>query len=343
MAQFNSTTFAAYLKSRFDKTAVSNGVTKRTSRMLKDLKRDTTGGGDVRIAMQDVTDAVSFSADFPTAQTGADNINNQGLKFTIDWFEVHGVAHLSSKVINQTKNNALAWGKAVDVAMNKSFAGMAHGMSILVVGQGWGEIGQITGVSGATFAPLVPSQIHRYAIGLQLHFSSALNTAGLRSSTTLRVIDVDATPGSEKVTCSANLATVSAVNSDWAFIAGCRQDSATPARLVPAGMDAWLPKRPVADATISTLYGATRTARAYGQYVDGTGGGSPLNFLLDAGQAAGSIGNAESITAYCSPNTWGTISKDLQTNVRYVDEARQKTAGTNELMIVADGLQYTVK
>lgn len=339
---FNATALNAYTKHTYDPKFIDNSMTRVMDKMLGDVKKDTSGSGRDYSWLADADDSFNGSADFPTAQNAAANNNNTvGAQFLSNWNDYSAVAQLTSSVIGKTRNDDGAWQKALDTAMQKTLKGIAHANMLFLLGKGWGEVSQIASVSGASFTPSIPSDITKYVIGMPLVFSSSLNAAVLRSATVLYVTGVNYTQGQELVTCSANLSTVSAVANDWAFIAGCRQNSATPTQIVPVGLNAWFPNQltDLTDTTVTTMLGFNRlvNSRYFGSFIDATQGGTPLTALIDGAQEACTIGNAKKLELYCSRAVFAGIAKDANNAVRYDGNPTVKSVGTSRLLVYADG------
>lgn len=340
---FDKTALDAYVKRTYDPKFTENMLSGLREPCYGSLGSKTDGSGDDFSWLSDDDDAYNGSPDFSEAQTGAStNTQTVGSKYRTDWNDWSAVAQLTANVIGKTRNNDGAWQQAYDTAFKKTSASVEHINAVFFQGQGWGEIGQVTNVSGATFKPLIASDIRKYIKGMPLVGSSTLNTAALRSATRLWVTAVNYTPGSELVTLSGNLATPGIVNSDWVFIAGARQNSATPARIALTGFDAWCPNQigGVSDATISTLFNVPRTSnsRLYGTFIDATGGGSKIGALIDGVTEAITTNGAKDLRCFCSSSTFGDIAKDIQgTGVRYDGNDPNKSVGTKKLTVYSDG------
>lgn len=343
---FNATALNAYIKRTYDPKFIDNSISQMSDQVLASITKKTDGdGGEDFTWMADVDDVDGGSPDFTVAQGSAtNNASTAGSKFRSDWFPYSEVAQLTSDIIGRTRNKDGAWQQAVDTAMRKKMRAIAHNNAVVLQGYGWGEISKIASLSGATFVPSPASDITKYVRGMPLHFSSSLNAAGLRSATIVYVTKVSYTVGSELVTCSANPPGATA-NGDWAFRAGARQDSATPARLVPVGLGAFFPNQisgnDLSDATITTLLGVDRTAnsRLYGTFIDATGGGSVLSALIDGCQEALTVGNAKLLRCFCSKAVYAGVAKDLNNGVAYYDNPQSKTIGTRELTIYSSDKQ----
>lgn len=339
---FTATGLAAYLKKKFDTKFIDNSMTAVSDAMLKSVGKKTDGSGTTFSWLVDADDSYNASPDFTTAQNAAtNNTNTVGLQFTSSWNDMSAVAQVTSSVIGKTRNDDGAWMKAVDVAMKKTLSGIAHYNQLILLGYGWGEVSQIASISGSTFVPKIPSDITKYVLGMPLVFSTSLAGAVLDSATVLYVTGVSYTPGSELVTVSASLASVSASNNDWAFIAGARQNSATPSQIVPVGLNTWNPNQltDLGNSWITTVLGGNRTvnSRYYGTFIDATQGGTPATALIDGAQEACTIGNAKKLECFCSKATFATVAKDLQNAVRYTDNPTSKSVGSKSLMFYADG------
>ena len=342
---FNATALNAYVKRTYDPKRIENSMTSVEDVLMRKVKKETDGSGENYTFLADADDSFNGSADFPTAQNAAANNNNTvGSKFLLNWNDYSAVAQITSSIIGKTRNNDGAWMKAVDVAMMKTIKSIAHANAVFMQGYGWGEIGQITTVSGATFKPLIPSDITKYVKGMPIVFSQSLHANDLRSATPLYVTGVTYTRGKELVTLSGNLSTPGGVANDWAFIAGCRFSGASSgSQIALIGFNSWFPNQnnstDMADTTITQLGGPDRStnSRLYGTFIDATGGGSALSALIDGCQEAITIGNARKLELFCSKATFGDIAKDLNTAVRYQDNPEGKSVGTSKLLVYSDG------
>lgn len=340
---FNATALNNYTKHTYDAKYIDNSIISMSDPMLNAVSKKTDGSGRDFAWLADADDAFNASPDFPTAQNAANN-NTQsvGLQFVANWNDLSSVAVLTASIIGKTRNDDGAWQKAFDVAQRKTLRGISHANMLFLLGKGWGEVSQITSVSGATFAPLIPSDITKYVRGMPLVFSQSLHSNGLRSATVLYVTGVNYTQGSELVTCSANLSTVSAANNDWCFIAGARQDSGTPTQIVPVGLNAWAPNQltDLSDATVTTILTQDRTvnSRYYGIFMDAAQGGAAAGSLIDGVQELATIGNAKkTIDLWCSRNVFNSVAKDFVNQVRFDGNPAAKSVGTRKVLVYTDG------
>jgi hypothetical protein len=318
---FNPTVADAFLKRLYRPGFIVNTVASKSSRLYRLSKKNTNGSGSVYEMLVVADELAGASSDFSEAQTGAtDTSNTVGSRFSIDWFEDNAVQRISGKAIAQSRNNDGAWTKLVRFAMDSCLRIAAFRNSIALATQGWGELCQLASVSGFTFKPKRSEHIHRLYKGMRIVFSSALNTATLRSATAIKITGID--PSSLLVTCDTALATPGGVNDDWAFTIGDRQNSATPARVRPPGLPVWIPGvRPVTDTTISTLFTIDRSlnGRLYGNYVDGTGK-SIEQTLIELVQSCSSFGNMDgTMLITLSPNVRTRLVTELGDRKRFTD------------------------
>lgn len=339
---FSETALAAYTKKTFAPDFIENSMTKVMDSALKSVKRMTDGAGNSFAWLADADDSFVGAGSFATAQAAANaNANTSGLQFDSQWNVFTGDAVIPSTIINRTRNNDGAWQEAVNVAMKKAINSFAHANAIFLQGYGWGEVSTIQSVSGSTFVPGIRSDITKYVTGMPIVFSQSLHGHVLRSTTVRYVTGVNYDDGQELVTLDGTLAGVSAVNGDTAFIADCRENSATPNRIAPAGLGVWFPNRltDMGDATVTTLLtqNRLRNSRYFGNFVDATGGGSAKAQLIIGCQRAITIGNATSLELFCSQNVFSGIANDLDSAVRFDGNPAQKSIGTRRLLVYADG------
>jgi hypothetical protein len=342
--QFTVANGSAYLQKMYSPRVITNTATMLSSESLKLIRENTAGGGSDYNFLADNQDLVSGSADETTAFAYSTTAQaSVGAQYSVPWFQDLFVTTVAGALIARVKNQPLKWTKALDKAMKSCINMSAFRTSLAWVTEGWGEIGQINTVSGFTFKPVDTSQIHRYIPGGKIVFSSSLNAAVLRSATAITITDVDYQ--TFIVTCDTTLATPGGTNNDFAFYAGDRQNSATPARQRPAGLAAWLPNSATkkADSTISTLYGVARKARDFGNLIDGTTG-TVASAFVRAAQAAKSFGNATKLAGFCSPNKYTDFSEMLagQNRSNTIELKGRGGYGHRYLTVYVDGLEMGV-
>jgi hypothetical protein len=321
-ATLDATTVQSVLKRYFRNTAVQNTIAAKKSAIWKAMKKTTDGGGDFCSFTQVLTDPFTVSPDFATAQGLATSSTvSPGLKFNMPWQELNAPIRVSAKANQLTQTNKVAWFKAIGLAAAAAMRMSHHVLSINALASGFGELAStgIAGVSGATFT-VSNGAINKFVQGMPLIFSvQSLDAAVLRSANAIKVTNVDY--GTNIVTCDTTLATPGAVNGDFVFLAGARQNSATPARVNPVGLRHWLPEvRPITDTNISTLEGTLRTgsSRAFGNFVDATLK-DDLDALSELATACVIIGNATALKGYVSYRRYTQMANTLKADRRFTD------------------------
>lgn len=337
---YNATTVQSILKTYFNNKAVQNVIASKKGRIYADMPRSTDGGGDYCKFTQQLSTPFTISQDFTTAQSlAATSTVAPGLKYSMPWQEQSGPIRVSAKANLLSRTDKVAWFKAIGKAAADVLMMQHHVYSIKSLASGFGELAgsAISGVSGATFTVSNGAVVH-FVEGMPLVFSSTLDTAVLRSGTAIKVTAVDYATG--VVTCDTNLSTPGGVNGDFVFLAGDRQNSATPSRLCPVGLRHWLPTvRPVTDTNISTLEGTVRStnSRSYGGFVDGTAL-DDIDAMAQAVQTAVTVGNATDLTAYVSHARFTSVATALSSDRRYADN----NGNSGFLKISVSGSDITV-
>lgn len=323
-AALDATSVQGILKRYFASKTVQNSIAKKQGYVWRNMPKMTDGGGDYCTFTQVIRDVFTVSQDFTVAQgLASTSAVTPGLKFNLPWQEINAPIRVSAKAKALTRTNTVAFLEAVAFAAASAMRMAHHMLSIRALASGWGELAAqgIAGVSGATFT-VSNGAINHFVEGMPLVFSDSLHSDGLRSATALAVSGVDY--GTNTITCSANLATVSAVNGDWVFLKGDRQDSATPSRVCAVGLRSWLPEvRPVVDAAISTLEGTVRSgnSRAYGMWVDGTGK-DDIDAIEELVTQCVVLGNADDLTMVVSQRRYTEMNKAMGTDRRFTSNAK---------------------
>ena len=345
---FNPTTGAAFLQHFYSPGFVQNSVTAKASKIRAMCKKMPNGGGDFYTYLTSVDDVATGSADFATAQAMAANSTSTiGSQFLLGWMESDEPVRVAGKIMAQTRNNNAAWTQALKYAMDSGLRIAAHRLSVAFYTRGFGELAQLASVSGATFKCLEPSHIFRFFKGQQLVYSSSLDAAVLRSATAQTITAIDY--ANNLITMSGNLSVPGGANNDWAFTAGDRQNSATPAMLRPVGLDTYFPDptAAAADTNLSVVGGVNRAnnTRLYGQFTDATNM-SIEDGLIDLLSQCIAVGNAEDssgLVAVIGFQQHAALTKQLGTNRRYVEVPGSKGyVGFKTLALQVNGLDIPI-
>jgi len=343
-AALNATTVAGILKRYFANKTVQNSIAAKQSAIWKAMPKKSDGGGDFCTFTQVIKDVFTVSQDFTIAQGLASNSTVEpGLKFNMPWQEVNAPIRVSAKAKALTRTNVTAFLNAVAFAAASAMRMAHHMFSVRALASGWGELASspIAYTSGDDFT-VSNGAINHFVEGMPLVASDSLHGDTLRSATAAYVTEVDY--GTDTVTTSvADLAgTLSWANGDYVFLAGDRQNSATPSRVCAVGLRTWYPEvRPVTDATISTVEGTDRSgnSRAYGNFVDGSGK-DDIDALEELVAACVVIGNATDLTAYVSHKRWVSMQKSLTSDRRYSSSG---TGDAGFLRLTVNAMELTVK
>jgi hypothetical protein len=340
-ATFNSTTVQSILKRYFKVPAVQNQLAAKQTAIWKFMKKTTDGEGDYCTFTQILSDPFTVNVDFSKAQTLAQNSTvTPGLKYNMPWQELNTPIRVSAKANQLTRTNKGAWFQAIGLAAASAMRMSYHVLSIQALTSGFGELANY-GIgysgSGANFT-VSRGAINRFVEGMPLVFADSIHGDALRSATAVKAASVDY--GSNTVTASAALTTVSAVDGDFVFLDGSRENSGTPSRVNPVGLRTWYPDvRPVTDTTISTVEGTVRSGntRSYGCFVDASNM-DDMDGLQLCLQQCNVIGNATEATAFVSEARHAAMSKKLSSDKRFT-ASDAGNRGFGELYVIASGIK----
>lgn len=346
-AALNATTVLGILKTYFANKTVQNSIAAKQSAIWKAMPKKTDGGGKKCEFTQVIKDVFTVSQDFTVAQgLAANSTVDPGLAFAMPWQEVNAPIRVSAKAKALSRTDQTSYLRAVAFAAASAMRMAHHMLSIRALASGWGELAAspITYVPTEAKFTVANGAINHFVEGMPLVAADSLHADALRSATAALVSAVDY--GTNTVTTStASLSgTLSWADGDYVFLAGDRQNSATPARVCPVGLRAWFPEvRPVTDTTISTLEGTVRSSnsRAYGEFVDGTGK-DDIDAVQELVAACVVIGNATDLTQYVSHKRWVAMSQDLEGDKRF-STSDKATGGFLRLSVNAMELDVAIK
>ena len=334
------------LKRYFANKAVQNSIAKKQSAIYKAMVKRTDLGGDKFSGTQLLKDIFTVSPTFSVAQgLAANNATSPGLKFELTPVDLYAPVRVSNKAEALSRTDKGAWIKAVGLAAASGMRMFHHVASIFALGTGYGELAESAIAYTATNAYFDVSNgaAAHFVEGMPLVAADSIHGDTLRSATAANVASVDYSTG-RVTTDVANLSgTLSWADGDFVFLAGARQNSATPSRICVVGLRTWLPQvRPVTDATISTVEGTVRsgTSRSYGNQVEQTG--SQIDAIQDLVTACVVQGNAEDLTMYVSSARYRDIAKELRSDQRFMNTTNG-TAGWLKLAVAASELTVAIE
>lgn len=285
-----------------------------TNRLLSLFKKTTNASGSTRRIVYRHGANQGASPDYTKAKTAALENASRFSKVDVDYVDMSLLAYVSNNVIARCGKDEGAYVREITDTTTSTIKALGDIRARELVGAGWGDIGQIKSISGATVTLQNPRQSRGIEKG-QFHvFAQYVNSGTLRSSTSLKVVSVDRELG--KITYSANLSTVSAANDDFIFQDGHRQNTANPTEQCMTGIEAWIP--PVGyDFSSDDFWNMDRSVdptRLAGLRLDRSDG-TPLDEVLQEADALvyGEGGAMDYLV--CSPDTYKDIAVALGNRV----------------------------
>jgi hypothetical protein len=345
----NPTTGAAFLKKFYSPDVVINTISKKESRLLNLVKHHTDGAGKSYSALTVVGDNPSGSATFSEAQERGQNAQSSGYQFEVEWCDDYQAPSVSKGQIARTRNQKGGWIPVLRHEIDSTLRYSAHRRSVALFTTGFGELATMTNAAGASTlitlgnprtGAVDRSMAFRFVKGMKLVYSATISANTLRAGQSSVVAKVDYSAGTINLDVNTNTVTGLAQN-DIIFTKGDRQDSATPARLRPAGLPAWVPTT----APTSTLFfGVDRTENSflYGWIIDGTSVGKSLSqCLVEAANLCSTVGNAERLVAVVSVDKFIELSAALE-DKQYTMITGRGGTGYKALLVYADGIELPV-
>jgi hypothetical protein len=219
------------------------------------------------------------SAAFGTAQANVGNLKIK--RWSMTNVTHYGVAQITGQLIRQSRGNANAYLKYATAEIDGTFKGAARRYGVDLFRAGWGDVGNISATQNLALTVVTltnPEDVMNFEVDQWLKFSGSQNSALLRGTdgaNRLQVTARDEDAGT--ITLNAALNSIAAgaggviAVSDFIFIEGDRQNSATPTRQRMAGFEAWVPFN-ASDLT-GNFWAVDRTidkTRLGGRRLDGT-------------------------------------------------------------------------
>lgn len=312
------TTFANALKVHYTNDRVENMVYQANPLLALMTKYEDFRGESLPIPVL-WANPQARSASFSVAQARSTATNSQIGKFSLTRVTDYALATISTEVIKASKGNSNAFMEAATTEIDGAIHVLTRSLATKMYRSGFGAIGTIGGVSNAVVTLANINDIVNFEVG-QVHVFSASESANtLRNTggtTTLTVSAVDRSAGT--VTYSANVSTITGTTTgDYIFCNGDREDSATPARLCVAGLEAWVP---ATAPTNTTFFGQDRSkdkTRLGGQRLVGTG--KPIEEVLVDGAGVVAREGFGLSHYFISFDKYTALEKALGSKVHYVD------------------------
>lgn len=279
------------------------------------------------------------SAVFATAQAASVGTSSALAQFLLTRVKDYSIATIANEALLASEGNANAFMEAATTEIDGAINILKRSLAMKMYRSGWGDVGQVglVGTGAATWTPniqgatvLTPTtsqiallnanDVVNYEIGMVLNFSASQSANNLRNTggtTGLTISGIDRTNGILTFTTTVATVTGTAAN-DYIFIAGDRQDSATPSRLCIAGLEGWLPA--VAPTSGDSFFGQDRSkdaTRLGGVRLNGAGG-NPEEVLIEGAARVGREGFALS-HYFVSFDYFSRLEKTLGSKVQYLE------------------------
>lgn len=345
----NPTTGAAFLKKFYSPDVVINTISKKESRLLNLIKHHTDGAGKSYSLLTVVGDNPSGSATFSEAQERGQNAQSSGYQFEVEWCDDYQAPSVSKGQIARTRNQKGGWIPVLRHEIDSTLRYSAHRRSVALFTTGFGELATMTNAAAAS--PTITlgnprtgavdrSMAFRFVKGMKLVYSATISANALRAGQSSVVAKVNYSAGTIDLDVNTN-AVAGLAQNDIIFTKGDRQDSATPARLRPAGLPAWVP---TTAPTATLFFGVDRTENSFlsGWIIDGTTTGKSLGqCLVEAANLCSTVGNAERLVAVVSVDKFIEFSA-AQEDKQYTMITGRGGTGYKALLVYADGIELPV-
>lgn len=254
----------------------------------------------------------NVSADAATAFAGTANSKYES--FDMTRVKMYGNASIDGETLRASKSDKGAFIEAVKSEFDGAINSVTRVLAQCAVKEGWGDVGRISTIVSTTITLTQASDAHNFEIGQVLYAASTQAGSTLNGTPTGQTVTaVDRSLGT--VTISANNDTL--IAGDWLFIKGNRHNSATPSRLVLAGLGAWLP---TAAPASTAFFGVDRSVdtRLGGLRLDATSGYTLEEALIEGDSIVAQNGGRLS-HYFMNPRQFAQLNKSLQGRVFYND------------------------
>ena len=329
------TSFDAALKQHYTADRVENMVYMDNPLLALMPKYENFGGRNLPIPLI-YGNPQGRSATFATAQTRGAATNSKIDDFVLTRVKDYSIATIDNETLEASKGNENAFMEAATTEIDGAINTLSRSIAVKMYRDGWGDVGVIGSISSNTVTLSDIQSVTNFEVGQQVVVSSAQETAVLRTGSAI-VTAVDRSLGT--VTFDALSGITGETAGDYMFLNGDRQDSATPSRIVIAGLSAWLP----ASAPSSTaFFGVDRsvdTTRLGGLRLDASS--LPLEEALIEADALVAREGMAIDHLFMSHKRFGELKKALGTKVQYVD--LQANAKISFRGILVDGARGPIK
>jgi hypothetical protein len=251
----------------------------------------------------------AVSATFATGYAQAASEASRYARWFLTPGEVFAFARVQGALIRRSQGSG-SFIKALVSEIENAKKALTRQLEILLDGNGWGNLGKISGISTVTITLQYPWMARHFEVGQSLVSSSSINGAVLSGSgTPIKIAKVNTGVGTLTMASSA----AAWGSSDYLFLDGCRQNSSTPSRIVPCGFESFLHD---ADADLETLFTVDQTisTRLGGIRRSATASGNMEEALLDLSADIDAAGG-KSTHCVLGSQTYARLCKSLLNKV----------------------------
>lgn len=266
------------------------------------------------------------SATFTRAQTRGAATNSYLGQFAVTRVKDYSIATIDNETLLASQNDRGAFMRAATLEIDGCINSLTRSLAVDMYRSGYGARGTIAtssfGVTTLTLNDL--NDIVNFEVGMELDLSASESGNTLRaygsSGNGLIVTGVNRTAGTLSFAFNVNDATngiPTIAQNDVIFVRGDRQNSATPARLKLAGLEAWTP---YTAPSSTAFFGQDRTAdvtRLGGLRYDGSA--LPIEEALIEGATLAAREGAKIDHYFMSYDKFSALEKSLGSKVQYVD------------------------
>lgn len=315
--------FDGALKEHYNDQRVMNMVYKNNPLLALLPKYEDFGGRNYRLPLIH-GNPQGRSADFTRAQVRGAATNSKIEDFVLTRVKNYSIATIDNETLEASKGNANAFMEAATIEIDGAIHSLSRDLAIDMYRSGFGDKGVIGSIASATITLATTDDVTNFEVGQELVLSSTQGASTLRalgsSGNGLIITGVNRATG--VLTFGANVTDATngiptAAAGDFIFMRGDRQDSATPARLKMAGLEAWIPSSSPSSAAFFSVDRTLDPTRLAGQRFDGTA--LPLEEALIEGATLAAREGGHPDHVFMSYSKYSSLEKALGSKVQYVD------------------------
>lgn len=316
------------LKEHYTKDRVENMVYMDNALLALVAKMEDAGGRGVPIPII-FGNSQNRSADIVQALAGTTTSLVE--QFFLTRVKDYSVASLDNETMKASKGDANAFLDATTFVIDGALNVLTRSLAVKMYRDGFGSIGQVNAtVTGTTLTLLNPNDIVNFEKGQVLQFSASSGSDALRDAgDTVTVSAVNRSDGSMTVGTLSGIAGL--VSGDYIFLKGDRQDSATPSRVVVAGLEAWCPATAPSATLFFTVDRTSDLTRLGGLRLNVTT--MPIEEMLIEGASLVAREGGKIDHYLMSYATFSALEKALGAKVQYVDVKMNAEIGFRGIMI----------